>query len=155
MTQKVKYKTRQREELLEYLETVPGVHITVNDVCEYFRRSGRPIGTTTVYRQMERLVDEGILGKYIIDGMTPACFEYMPEHAGEGQHATCFHCKCDRCGKLIHLHCGELEEIQHHLLKEHGFRLNPRRTVFYGLCEECAEAERRLQSSEETGEEAE
>lgn len=149
MTQKVKYRTRQREELLEYLETVPGVHITVNDVCEYFRSIGRPIGTTTVYRQMESLVDEGLLGKYIIDGMTPACFEYMPEHANETQHATCFHCKCDRCGKLIHLHCGELEEIQHHLLEEHGFRLNPRRTVFYGICETCAEEEREKRGASE------
>ena len=55
-------------------------------------------------------------------------------HRGPG---TCFHCKCEKCGKLIHLHCEELQEIQSHLLGEHGFQLDPRRTVLYGLCEGC------------------
>lgn len=138
MTQKVKYKTRQREELMDYLETVPGVHITVNDVCEYFRGCGKTIGTTTVYRQMERLVDEGVLGKYTIDGTSPACFEYMPEHASGSEQTVCFHCKCEKCGRLIHLHCEELEGIASHLYEEHGFHLNPHRTVFYGICDICA-----------------
>ena len=31
----------------------------------------------------------------------------------------------------------ELEEIQGHLYAEHRFKVNPRRTVFYGLCEDC------------------
>ena len=45
--------------------------------------------------------------------------------------------KCEKCGKLIHLHCDELEEIQTHILKEHRFKMDPMRTVFYGLCENC------------------
>ena len=28
-------------------------------------------------------------------------------------------------------------EIQNHLMKDHQFRLDPLRTVLYGLCEEC------------------
>ena len=55
MTIKPKYKTKQRETILAYLETVPGVHITAGDVCEYFRQQGQPIGQATVYRQLESL----------------------------------------------------------------------------------------------------
>ena len=136
MDAKPKYRTKQREILLEYLRRMPGVHITVKDACEYFEEQGTSIGQTTVYRQLERMVDEGIVNKYIIDGTGPACFEYI---AGE-EHCdkeVCFHCKCEKCGKLIHLHCEELAEIQEHLLAEHNFRMDPLRTVFYGVCEEC------------------
>ena len=136
MNTKPKYRTKQREILISYLENESGRHITAGDVCEYFKEQGAPIGQSTVYRQLESLVDEGIINKYTIDAGSPACFEYAGEHL-QGRH-TCFHCKCEKCGKLIHLHCDELEEIQEHLSLKHQFRLDPRRTVFYGLCGECA-----------------
>ncbi|MCR4842231.1 MAG: transcriptional repressor [Eubacterium sp.] len=139
MNQRSKYKTKQREILLDYLVTVPGEHITAGDVCEYFRRQGAPIGQSTIYRQLEKLVDEGVVNKYVIDSHSPACFEYIGEECHHG-HEVCFHCKCERCGKLIHLHCEELEEFGVHLCKEHNFRMDPVRTVIYGVCAECADA---------------
>ena len=77
-----------------------------------------------------------ILNKYNLSPNDPACFEFMEEgsHCGE---EVCFHCKCINCGKLIHLHCDDLVDIQTHLLKEHHFTLDPYRTIFYGICEEC------------------
>ena len=135
MNEMTKYRTKQREILISYLEKTPGRHITAGDVCEYFKAQGAPIGQSTVYRQLESLVDEGVITKYSIDAGSPACFEYAGEHL-QGGH-ICFHCKCEKCGRLIHLHCDELEEIQEHLSREHRFRLDPRRTVFYGLCDKC------------------
>ena len=61
------YKTKQGDELRGYLERMPGRHITAGDICEYFRQSGKPIGMATVYRQLERMVDEGLIAKYNID----------------------------------------------------------------------------------------
>ena len=61
MPSRSKYKTKQREILLEYLESVPGIHITASDVCAYFKEQGASIGQSTVYRQLERLVEEGII----------------------------------------------------------------------------------------------
>lgn len=140
MAGKPKYKTKQREILIEYLASVPGTHITAGDVCEHLRAHGASVGQSTVYRQLEGLVDEGILQKYIIDGNSPACFEYVGQDVHRGAE-PCFHCKCERCGKLIHLHCEELNAIGQHLSEHHGFLLNPLRTVFYGLCAECQQAE--------------
>ena len=138
MNTKPKYKTRQRGILLEYLKTIPGEHFTAGDICDYFKSQGSPIGQSTVYRQLEELVDEGLLNKYVLSASDPACFEYVGEDSHcEGE--VCFHCKCEQCGKLIHMHCDELMEIQEHLLKEHNFTLDPIRTVFYGRCEECEE----------------
>ena len=136
MTQRSKYKTQQRDTLISYLKTTRGTHVTAGDVCEYFRSKDATIGQSTVYRQLESLVDEGILSKYMIDANSPACFEYV----GKDSHApgeNCFHLKCEKCGKLLHLHCEELDTIGVHLFAEHGFKLDPMRTVFYGLCEDC------------------
>ena len=77
MNSRSRYKTKQKETLLQYLETIPGTHVTAGDVCEHFKKQGTTIGQSTIYRQMESLVDEGILNKYIIDGNSPACFEYV------------------------------------------------------------------------------
>ena len=132
----MKYNTKQKKALLDYLETARGRHITVAEIRSHFETQGHPIGTTTLYRQMDELVREGVLRKYIIDKSSPACFEY--HGAAEGcRGPVCFHCLCERCGRLIHLKCEELEGIGAHLADKHGFSLNPSRTVFYGLCADC------------------
>ena len=133
---KPKYKTKQREILLDFLKTIPGKHFTAGDICDYFKEQSLPIGQSTVYRQLEELVNEGLINKYNLSAADPACFEYI----GEDIHSdgeVCFHCKCEKCGKLIHLHCDELVEIQAHMMDAHQFTLDPLRTVFYGVCEEC------------------
>lgn len=137
MNSKSQYKTRQREVLIQYFKALNSEHVSAADVCDYFKKCGETIGQSTVYRQLERLVDEGVLNKYSFDPTAPACFEYVGEDA-HGTAGTCFHCRCEKCGKLIHLHCDELEGISEHLLKEHGFKLNSMRTVLYGICEDCA-----------------
>ena len=139
MNSRSTYKTRQRERLLAYLETVPGKHVTAGDICAHFQSTDCAIGQTTVYRQLERLVAEGLVKKYVIDANSPACYEY--QHSGHScVEESCFHCNCETCGRLIHLHCEEMAGIAAHLKEEHGFTLDPLRTVFYGVCECCANA---------------
>lgn len=137
MPPKNQYQTKQRKELLAYLEKTAGQHFTANDVCDFFKSQGNPIGAATVYRHLEHMVDEGLLHKYIIDTNSPACFEYITEQPDAADIVCFFHCKCEKCGKLIHLHCDVLEDVQEHLLHHHGFQINPLRTVLYGICEEC------------------
>ncbi len=128
------YKTRQRELLLAYLSSLSGEHVTAGDICEHFRGCGCAIGQTTVYRQLDRLVEEGLVKKYMIDGNSSACYEYLNEDCEE---ENCYHCKCEVCGRLIHLHCDEITGLAAHLREEHAFTLSPVRTVFYGVCEDC------------------
>ena len=58
MSVQLTYKTKQRDLLLEYLEANPETHITVSDVCDYFKSKDVAIGQTTIYRHLERMVDE-------------------------------------------------------------------------------------------------
>ena len=130
------YKTKHREEILNYLKTIPGVHFTAADICRHFKEQGKNIGTSTVYRQIEQLVSEGLVKKYIIDESSSACFEYIDPDGNCCQN-SCFHCKCEKCGKLIHMECREIELLQSHFMEHHGFRIDPTRTVFYGVCSDC------------------
>lgn len=136
MAQKSPYKTKQMKELLSYLKSVQGSHITVNDICAHFESEGITMGTTTVYRHLERMVQQEIVVKYVIEGTNSAYFEYI----GEGTHgdtAAFYHCKCKRCGKLIHLQCHEVENLRRHVLERHDFEIDSLRTVFYGICGDC------------------
>ena len=136
MNTKKNYNTKQKQEIISYLEKNSGHHITINDVFNYFKSKSVSVGQTTIYRHLESLVDEGIVKKYIFDNNTPACFEYVNENA-HIKGDTCFHLKCEKCGMLIHLQCDELKQISSHIEKEHNFVLDTYRTVLYGLCESC------------------
>ena len=137
MPEKGSYKTKKKEELLECVEDTRGQHFTAADICNKMRKNGSTIGTATVYRQLERLVEEGVISKYFIDESSSACFEYMDPDDHQ-KHAPCYHCKCEKCGKLLHMDCSEITELTEHLRSEHGFTIDPLRTVFYGVCAECA-----------------
>ena len=130
------YKTKQQSELIKYLETIPGVHFTVKSLAEHFEKEGSTLGVTTIYRQLDKMVGEGIVKKYVFDGNSPACYEFTP-NGMKKDGVVQFHCKCEKCGVVIHLHCEDMMFISTHLLEHHSFELNPMRTVFYGLCEKC------------------
>ena len=132
------YKTRQQELLLAYLEAHKGAHFTAEDVRAHFAAQEVSMGTATIYRHLEKLVAGGSVNKYLIDEHSAACFEYTG-HCAQADAGEHFHLKCEQCGSLIHLECDELCQIRAHLLSEHGFVLDPFRTVFYGRCAACAQ----------------
>ena len=138
MNGKTSYRTLQKEKVLDTIRKRAGEHLNAMDIYQSLKNQGVKIGLTTIYRHLEKLTAEGVVVKSVIDENTPACFEYCGNEVHH-HHEDCYHCKCIRCGKLIHLHCEELNEIGEHLFKEHKFKLNSMRTVFYGVCDECSQ----------------
>lgn len=136
MAGKTTYKTRAQDELLSFLKAAPGEHYTASEIREYFAEQKHPIGTATIYRQLEHFVNEGCVRKYLVGPGECACYAYTEDQQCESH----FHCRCDVCGRLIHLDCEELQEIQAHLLERHGFAWNAGKTVFYGVCDQCRKA---------------
>lgn len=86
------------------------------------------------------MVEQGLVAKYTVDGTSSACFEYLGQEEQCHKH-ICFHCKCEKCGKVIHLECEEMTHLGKHMLDDHGFQWDFTRTVFYGVCQECQEKE--------------
>ncbi|MBO4242615.1 MAG: transcriptional repressor [Clostridiales bacterium] len=140
MTDKKGYKTKHQGELIDYLKTIPGKHVTAGEICSCMKANGSTIGTATVYRQLEKLVSEGTINKYIVDEGSSACYEFVPD----GEHCkaeNCYHLKCSSCGKLIHMECDEVAQLTCHIKEHHGFKVDPKRTVFYGICSDCEAGE--------------
>ena len=134
------YQTKQKAQVLQYLETHSRQHITAAELLIALNTGGVQIGSATVYRQLEKLEEQGLVRRYSLDDRGSACWQF----AGEGAQSAChshFHLKCTVCGRLIHLDCGHLQQIANHVAEEHGFQINPARTVFYGTCGDCSGAE--------------
>ena len=130
------YKTKQRESILECLRKNPDRHLTVDDIVETLREVGENVGRTTVYRYIDKLCDEGIVRKYVVSEGESACYQLCTENCREH-----FHLMCVKCGKLIHTECGYLSGVGEHIKSEHGFIIDPSRTVLYGVCGDCRQGE--------------
>ena len=77
----------------------------------------------------KKMVKEGSVAKYVVDGTSSACFEYVGEY-NQDENLISYHCKCEKCGKLIHLQCDEVESLRKHMIEYHDFQMDPIRTVF-------------------------
>lgn len=132
------YNTKQKEILIKFLRENTG-HITVQEIHSFMNNSGTPMGTATIYRQLDKLVEKGCVRKYLLDGRSGACYQYV---GGAKECCEHYHLKCVSCGKLIHLDCEFLREINSHIFEHHGFVVDNSKTVFYGLCSECAEVKK-------------
>ena len=129
------YKTKQQSLLFSYLKEMQGKHFTAEDIRIHFSEKKISIGIATIYRQLEKLVADGLVLKYFLGENSAACFEY-PGESNEDEKNQ-FHLKCEKCGQLIHLNCNDMTKLCGHIKDEHGFALDPYRTVLYGVCDSC------------------
>lgn len=130
------YMTRQQQAVLKCIESCPGGRATAMDLMQMLRQEGQTVGLSTVYRQLEKLVAQGKVHKLLTE--EGACYQYCDKTV----HRDCFLLQCEGCGAIFHMDCSHLGELYGHLLESHGFAINSRRTMFYGLCGKCREAER-------------
>ena len=130
------YTTKQGQAVLRALERRGERPAAAPELAEDLRREGTSVGLATVYRQLERLAETGLVHRVVTDA--GALYQYCDRRAaGE----VCFLLRCHRCGSLKHLDCPELKEFYQHLKERHGFQVDPQRTVLTGLCGPCAKQE--------------
>jgi len=129
------YRTRQGELILECLKERGTRHATAEDILADLKARGASVGQTTVYRNLDKLVQQGVVMRYAGAEGQGACFQY----AGcmEDGHAH-YHLVCSECGQMIHLECNYMDELTAHMLEHHQFCVDKFRTVIYGLCKQCA-----------------
>lgn len=133
------YTTKQSALVANCLLENKDRHMTAESVYNTLKENGERIGKTTVYRQLDKLVESGVIRKYTLDGGTGACFQYTDRDSACREH---FHLKCQVCGKLFHAQCEFLSELSHHIYMEHGFLIDGSKTVLYGTCKDCSEAQK-------------
>lgn len=128
------YRTKQRDRILNCLQN-HREHVTAEQVREYLKAEGESVGQTTIYRNLDKLVEEGTVLKYASAGGLGACYQYVGQSGHSPDH---YHLICTGCGQVIHLECRYLDELSAHIREEHQFSFDKFKTVLYGHCSRCA-----------------
>lgn len=124
----MKYNTKHKNELILFFMKNEDKHLTINEI-----QSELPsIPVATLYRLVDSLVKDGLLRKYTIGPNSSCCFQF-----NDGSCHEHFHLICEKCGRLIHLQCDEVEHLLTHINTDHGFMVDVSKINLYGICKEC------------------
>ena len=106
----LRYTTRQREALLDYLSRHPDQPLTVREIAAGVEPDG--VSLSAVYRNLAELEAAGLIRR-------------------DDMHLT-----CTRCGRTVHLSSAAASLLTGMAAGE-GFSLDLTRTALYGLCPRC------------------
>ena len=129
------YNTQSRMRILEFLRSRSDRTVDVNDIRRALASEGNEVNITTIYRYLDKLTADGTVLKYVAENGTRAVYQYVGERRHCEDH---LHLQCTKCGCIIHLDCHFMDEIAEHVLKEHGFSIQCRNSIIYGLCSKCS-----------------
>lgn len=109
-------------------------HLSVDDVAAELRRRGEHVGTATIYRTLDTLVDAGLARAHDFgEG-----FRRYEAHDSRGAHG---HLVCRRCGVVTEFELEQLERALPLLADAHGFLAESHRVELHGLCQPCRRRE--------------
>ena len=128
MARSVFYNTRQRDIILNAIKNQKK-EFTIKDIYNQMKDKA---GLTTIYRLVDKLVEDGKLSKYI-GNFNTTYYQYL-EECNEENH---FYLKCEHCGDIVHIDCDCIEHLSNHLSKKHKFKLNKKQIIMNGVCNKC------------------
>ncbi|MDD6207729.1 MAG: transcriptional repressor [Clostridiales bacterium] len=137
MEQAKNYTTAQRTQILKYLQENKERTVTIPDISAYLEKEQCSANNSTIYRYLEKLANDGMINKYVAEKGKKAVYQYVDNPEECQKH---LHLKCTRCGCVAHLDCAFMKEISGHMKEEHGFVLDCRHSMLYGLCSRCQPA---------------
>lgn len=142
MNEGKRYNTRQRRIILNYLQSNNETPRTAAQISAHCASRGEAVGLTTIYRQLDRLLDEGLIKKITVEGIAGACYQFIggAREDGASSAGSRFHLKCEDCGQLIDLECDYIDDLYSHISHEHQFAVDSLKTVLYGKCAGCSRA---------------
>ena len=129
--------TRLRELILDILKSKKG-HLSVEDIYSELIKKCSGVNLTTVYRNLEILVELGIVEKFDF-GDGRARFELIIEKKEQnecGHH----HLVCMKCGKIINFECTSVDKHQSEIEaveSKYNFKIEDHLVQFRGLCSKC------------------
>ena len=122
------YSTKQRDLILNIIKSKKE-EFTIKDIYNDLKEE---VGLTTIYRMIDKLVEEKIVNKTIgKDNNT--YYQYL----GKCSHDNHFYLKCEHCGKLEHIDCDCITDLWSHIFKEHNFKPSKENIIINGLCKKC------------------
>lgn len=121
--------TRQRQLVWEALTAEPDQHLSAENVVTLVQAELPSVNLSTVYRNLELLVDEGLARRTEL-GRDRAFYEPTHEHPHH-------HLVCEHCGDVTHVHSAALGDLGRCVHAATGFALSDREITLFGRCARC------------------
>lgn len=119
--------SRQRELILQTVKDHP-IHPTADEIYSLVRQKDSHISLGTVYRNLNLLVDEGMLLK--IRAATG------PDHF-DGQTHDHHHLSCERCGRVWDIEEEAVPDFNGVVSQKTGHKILSHEIIFRGYCVQC------------------
>jgi Fur family transcriptional regulator, ferric uptake regulator len=126
--------TRERRVILDHVLSVRG-HFDVDDLLARLRRAGHAVSRATLYRNLPRLIDSGLIHKVEM-AHGQARYELM---LGRHHHD---HMICLGCGTILEFESPEVERIQVAVCRRRKFVMTGHTHQIRGYCESCVSSGR-------------
>lgn len=121
--------TRQRDAVAEVVFSSDD-HLSVETIDRLLRDRGERVGTATIYRTLDVLVQSGLVRAHDF-GEGFKRYEAMTPHAAHG------HLVCVRCGRVAEFANDRLERMLPIIADEQAFEHQRHRVEIYGVCRDC------------------
>ena len=114
----------------EILTAEPDAHLSADAIAERVRARLPQVNASTVYRNLDMLVREGLVLRTDLGG--PRAY-YEPAHEHSHHHLV-----CESCGRVVHVHDDVFGDVPERLRSAYGFELGGREVTLFGRCADCA-----------------
>lgn len=104
--------------------------LSAHDIASSLKKSRVKADKTTVYREIEFLLDQGFLRELQFDERAKRYEVVSGEHT---HHLICTNCKNVEAAVLDH----DLDEVEKRLWSRNKFEVQHHSLEFYGLCRSC------------------
>jgi Fur family transcriptional regulator, ferric uptake regulator len=132
--------TRQRD-LIAQVVFQSEDHLSVDGIRRELKQLGEQVGTATVYRTLDLLVESGLVRAHEFgEG-----FKRYEPMAAQADHE---HLICERCGRVVEFQNERLERMLPSIADEHAFQHSRHRVEIYGVCRDCLRRELVVPSAE-------
>lgn len=132
------YHTKGKEILLTYFMGSTGKRFCAKDVIDYLNDCEISMNQATVYRNLEKLTEEGKLLKTKNPSDDTGYYQYVGDGSCCREH---LHIQCKVCGKIVHLEGPVMDSFNDYVQNELNFVLEPKESVLIGKCPDCIDKE--------------
>lgn len=132
------YTTKTRNLIIDFFTENKDKRVSAATVFEQLQKKQVQINLATIYRNLDRLTEEGVLIKNKSVQDDCSLYQYVEPHKNCHEH---LHLQCKGCGKVMHMECDFMKEIAGHLREEHGFLLDCKASALIGICNTCRDKE--------------
>ena len=123
------YATEQRKALFSFFTKHPDRHFTIEEIADNICG----ISVSTTYRNVNKLVEDGIVRRFQKDGQRKFLYQYI----GNSECNSHLHLKCNTCGRIFHLDNDAGTTLTSAIKNNYDFEVDKTTTILFGACSSC------------------